>query len=820
MLERTASEVDVPCLDSQGRFVATVRIWPKRRDQGSHPAQADLVIRDTAEAGAAGECPVQLRERGRYTYQILSGESGVLLREARGISRNPSAPDRGDIEPGDYCGTLPLVVVRQGEEEIPVGTGTVEVRSVKMHYREHYRSMLSSIAERCAGLLLDSRSATQMRVSSEWRRNRVSLEQQLEFLRHTLESSQFRSAIDEIFRNPHRILKNESRDQPVGRPFKAGRDLARQIGKAGDRLALPAKHPLRGCPSPVHSLPSRVVVTVRRDFLDTAENRFVKMVLVEFRDFLTEVGVFLGRANAGTGAIENARLLAEVTRLRARMETLLGRGFFPEIERPDWLPLGSPVLQRKAGYREILHVWLQFHAGAQLAWDGGAEIWRAGSRNVATLYEYWLFFQLEALFRSKFQCETPLHAILLDNDNGLPRLKLQRGVELHTPVGGVWSNTALRPLRAEFQFNRKFHRNRNHESSGSWTRGVQPDYTISIWPAEFTKEDAEKSEVIVHVHFDAKYRVENVQSMFGDDVDDECIQDMAETDSVRPTAAKYSDLLKMHAYRDAIRRTAGAYVLYPGNPGDGRRFEEFDIERFHELLPGLGAFAIRPRPDGRADGIETLGRFLDDVVAHLANRTTERERVTFYRAESYRIEEAPVFYGGLQIAERDGANESQRALPPADHHIVVAWFNTPEQLAWTRKEGLVNVRLGNRPGTWRVPPEFASARHVLLRSHSHEVVKGLWKLSENEPGYKVFTAGDLKRSGYPGSAEGEIYAVFQVTEDPLYKNQEWDGAKLMKVLTEYEARKGHQWNALGRRSPDPRVVNLRELLKAGVHLGK
>jgi hypothetical protein len=43
---------------------------------------------------------------------------------------------------------------------------------------------------------------------------------------------------------------------------------------------------------------------------------------------------------------------------------------------------------------------------------------------------------------------------------------------------------------------------------------------------------------------------------------------------------------------------------------------------------------------------------------------------------------------------------------------------------------------------------------------------------------------------------------------------------LMKVLTEYEARKGHQWSALGRRSPDPRVVNLRELLKAGVHLGK
>jgi predicted component of viral defense system (DUF524 family) len=28
---------------------------------------------------------------------------------------------------------------------------------------------------------------------------------------------------------------------------------------------------------------------------------------------------------------------------------------------------------------------------------------------------------------------------------------------------------------------------------------------------------------------------------------------------------KNADLLKMHAYKDAIRRTGGAYVLYPGD---------------------------------------------------------------------------------------------------------------------------------------------------------------------------------------------------------------------------------------------------------------
>ena len=50
----------------------------------------------------------------------------------------------------------------------------------------------------------------------------------------------------------------------------------------------------------------------------------------------------------------------------------------------------------------------------------------------------------------------------------------------------------------------------------------------------------------------------------------------------------------MHAYRDAVRRTAGAYVLYPGKPGDGQKFAGF-----HEVLPGLGAFAIRPDKNGK-----------------------------------------------------------------------------------------------------------------------------------------------------------------------------------------------------------------------------
>ena len=76
---------------------------------------------------------------------------------------------------------------------------------------------------------------------------------------------------------------------------------------------------------------------------------------------------------------------------------------------------------------------------------------------------------------------------------------------------------------------------------------------------------------MVHIHFDAKYRVDRVSELLGDTSDDDVFENGAEMRNENRSAAKYSDLLKMHTYRDAIRRTAGAYVLYPGNPRDGDR---------------------------------------------------------------------------------------------------------------------------------------------------------------------------------------------------------------------------------------------------------
>jgi hypothetical protein len=287
----------VECRTPAGRVIARVSIWPTR-DTESRGEAHPLVRWPEAEAQARNEEPVQLRERSRYVYRLeaFDGHVDLKLREERGVTRNPAAlggHDEGFIEPGDQCGVLPLVVVRAGDAT-PLASAVVEVRSVKIGYREHYRGMLDYIATRYAGLLLDSRAPTRVRLAATWRTNRPVLEQQLEFLRHTLESPRFRGAVDEVLRNPHRRLETEHEARNIGHPFKAGKDFARQLAQASNRIALPSAHQLRSLQPRLTSLPAQVTVATRTDFLDTPENRFAKMVLVDFRDFLAEVGALLG----------------------------------------------------------------------------------------------------------------------------------------------------------------------------------------------------------------------------------------------------------------------------------------------------------------------------------------------------------------------------------------------------------------------------------------------------------------------------------------------------------------------------------------------
>lgn len=804
-------------------MVATIELVATGDQSGRHP----IVMLDEDEAYQHGEERVQLLERARYEYRLKSSGKAprnLGLVAGRGIQPSrivASDEERGLIEPADYCGLLTLAVaVRDDPGARPIAQVSVEVRSLKMGYRDHYRGMLSYIGERSAGLLIESRASTSLKLTTLWRVDSRLMEQQLEFLRDIIESPMFKSSMNQIIRNPHQRLEAEMKTVSMFHPLRSTRGLITQLTKSGDRVPVPIGHPIRKILS---TLPRSVSVRRRVDLTDTPENRFIKSILVEFRDLLTSISSAIEKQ--ATGTVEAGRLQRECARLRATLLAYLLQGFLPDIPASSAAPIGSPVLQRKAGYRELLRFWLQFHASARLAWDGGAEVFHAGARDVATLYEYWLFFQLESLFREKFRCEQPLHALVVDRTKVPSQLILKRGVQLETPVAGSWSETARRRLNAEFQFNRKFSPRTPRDQSGSWTRGAQPDYTISIWPAEYTRDEAEKNELMVHIHFDAKYRVEKVSELIGDEADDAAFQLGAAPREQTRSGAKYSDLMKMHAYRDAIRRTGGAYVLYPGDINDDRTYRGF-----HEILPGLGAFAVRPDSMGKAEGVAALSNFLDEVVEHLSDRTSSRERTTYHVRDAYADPRTPAYYGRVQLKESDEFfGKEYRAAPPAEHMVLVAWFREEEQVELARRpDGIVFVRLGLRRGSLRVHPNLSRVRHVALRSSGKFVAGGLVQLREQ--GFQVFDRADLQRmlnsmgmgriaaswSGDPNS-EHFLYAVFRTTRDDTFEHCVWDGEQLMELIEKFEAdRRNKPVTNVGRSSPDPRVLPLSSLLSAQI----
>ena len=160
----------------------------------------------------------------------------------------------------------------------------------------------------------------------------------------------------------------------------------RLLARAPRRSPLPDAHPLAKV---IASLPERISIYRNVQSEDTPENRFIKFALQTFVAFLNRMRLQL----EVVGSASDVRLRNEIAVLENQLESTLAADVFRGVSEPDRLPLGSTVLQRKEGYREVYQAWLKFDMAARLVWHGGDDVYGAGQRDVATLYEYWAFFK-------------------------------------------------------------------------------------------------------------------------------------------------------------------------------------------------------------------------------------------------------------------------------------------------------------------------------------------------------------------------------------------------------------------------------------------
>lgn len=825
----------VNCRASDGSLIATVVLTPDMDDSGN--VQLAPLIRLALETAAAhGETEFQLRENGRYYYDLDRGEDHRDLRLRCHLARRrrnlkTASTDAGRIETGNFCGTLLLEIVEgdAADQSNPaLATALVDVRSLKLDYRSEYRGMLRSLAERMADLIADSRSSAKVsfRSTFEERTEFGWFQVQLELLREMLESAEFTAALQRILAFPHEQLEQELDQIPVERPFKWNAKAVQSLVSSPIRSTLPAGHPLRALG--LNSVAARVPVVRKTPTVDTAENRFIKHALRDFHAFASRAHTLFKDADGDWSPAADV-----AHRLSLNLEQWLSRPFFKEVDDLVVVPLGSPVLQRKAGYREVLRWWLRFRTAAELSWDGGADMFRAGQRNVAELYEYWLFFQLLDWFCGKFNggAKPPLDLLVEGLDGDSPNLRVRKRVPLG-PFTGVFSDPRRR-LHAALSYNRQFDVTNDRAAGGSWTRKMHPDYTLTFWPAidgmsaAAAATLAEEQELLVHIHLDAKYRVENLAALFGDRVSD----DVDEEDS--PGNYKRQDLLKMHAYRDAIKRSEGAYVLYPGD--DKCRLAQYQasaiganrwphtMQGFHEILPGLGAFAIAPDDHGAAHGLDHLAAFLDEVLMNLCNRASLRERRAANLHEALRQRHS--LYGAGDTRETGGQMlqdapeldaDKFRAAPTPDITVLVGWFDSIAERDWMLANGKVVLRLGDRRGSLPLIKSLAVSSHVLLHGREYETVPGLLGIVPKAG--EVWTRAEVHAAGFPTDPKkpaDDIFAVFSVATDAAFVSMKWDGRKLEDAIVRYLNRQRPSYKSqlteLRRERAKPQLVSLADL---------
>ena len=258
------------------------------------------------------------------------------------------------------------------------------------------------------------------------------------------------------------------------------------------------------------------------------------------------------------------------------------------------------------------------------------DIFSATQRNIATLYEYWCFLVLVRCLSDI--CGEPANGSLFTPSPTGLSLVLHQGSK--SLMSWVHQQDGRR-VAVDLWFNQTFSRaDADGVEIGSWASSIRPDASLRIRPLSGRPREALDPYMDTWVHFDAKFRLDLKTSNV--------------TDADPRSTAKRTDLLKMHAYRDLIRRSAGAYVLYPGFGSPQRRTE------FHEILPGIGAFPLRPADDGGVTGSSALIEFLRQTLELTSNQASTNERAQFWRREH------------TQLSGRSVQAVSFLSRPPAD----------------------------------------------------------------------------------------------------------------------------------------------------------
>ncbi len=403
------------------------------------------------------------------------------------------------------------------------------------------------------------------------------------YARHILlgEEPALPRALELVIRDPHRRFSAERARVNLSAAHRVdGLTLAR-IANAADgvvRATGPAGHSRLAHALNGH-LPLYVDVPRVQNTFDTAENRFVLEFLAQLRGIVDRVEC-IARSKAKPGSFWT-RALMDCETMRRVLGPFERHDMWNDVGRMAHVPIGSSVLQRRRGYKDVLSHHLTLRAAARIPFDRDTAEKLLGLKDVATLYELWCYFAVVDAV-AQVVGRRPDYA---DAMNAKDEVDLGYGFRV------TWNDGPT--VYYNLSFTRK--KSAPRQSASLWLR---PDIVVNVM------RDGQRE---LHA-LDAKLRLDGVVPTGELEEDEEDVE-------ANPLRFKNEDIVKMHAYRDALPHVRSARVLYPGN-----QVREFPaLEADARDIDGVGAIPLVPgKPPSEL--VRTIARILGKETVRLPTR--------------------------------------------------------------------------------------------------------------------------------------------------------------------------------------------------------
>lgn len=582
--------------------------------------------------------PIRLLENTKYSWAILAGtpgepisksnspdDSDTLTWGSAGQKLEHEGKSLGTFNFKNFLGTA--IINSNGSSLVQV-----ESTSLKIGYEDEYLRMLKDLTEEALDHILNHSSITSAHLKAGAHSNKENAFGKFVLLKAVLPLDRLKSSCAVIRSKPHTTLNSSYRWMPasVANGRYAMQDPISRIRWAINHDSNPGQRQLK---------PAEVLENKRLESTNTPPNQFAKYALRQF--VKTCEIIYKNPARYGERHAADALRYAEECRRQLRLPP------FKDSTDMRAIPFDSQVLQKRSGYRDFFRGWITCNLGLSIKElsSQGLLSPEAENRDAPKLYELWLISHLKKALKQIADGKDPIYEATPYEEEG--QIELFKNTSDPLYVVRTKDN-----LHIALYYNRTFGaKGKDGVKQPSYSVELKPDYTVEIVQSQQSKDEPvvdlkgflqlrnqetsrpEFGGSTTYIHFDAKFRINNVRDLSEDD----------------PTKAKPGDIYKMHTYNEAIYGTVTSIILYPGNnPADYRKFTD--------LVPGVSALAIKPDKDANQNDREV------DAVLSLKERILKILEEVNPPLDDKKVEEKkpPHDYNRMRFAEKEGLRKARR----------------------------------------------------------------------------------------------------------------------------------------------------------------